>query len=268
MVHNTPFFICLFVILLAAGCTDTAQNTSIPTTVQTPGTPQVTLATIIPDTTSRAVPPPESSPTPRDSPTAIPSEDPNSITYARFAGEHFSLSYPAPWRSENWSQAYEESGFTYGGEIRADSSVLTEEVQSFSSSDRKISFTIRTINTTGSGFQNNGRVMLQESGDISYTDIPAYIIKRADVDGGDPDKTVTISSFEPVYQKFGPLKSFRLEYGVVNGTGRYERQGIMYLIPGHRISGILVFSSPPEKFDGWRQAAEYMFNTVSVDSFF
>jgi hypothetical protein len=273
MGNNVLFSFFLVVIVLAAGCTGAMQNTPTPPMLQTAGTPQVTLTmvtpvTVLPETTSRALPPPESSPTPRASPATTPSEDPVAMTYAGFAGEHFSLSYPASWQSANWSHECETCNSTNGGEVRTNSSVLTEKVQTFSSPDRTLSFTIRTIDTTERGFPNNERVMLQEGSDISYADTPAYILKRADVTGDDPEKTATISSFEPVYQRFGPLKAFRLEYGVVNATGLYERQGIIYLIPGHRISGMLVFSSPPEKFDAWRQAAEYMVNTVTVDSFF
>ena len=261
MERHSICLVCLVTVILAAGCTGTKENPPVTT---------VPSATILPVTTPAVPPETIHPPTPAPAPaaTAVLPENPDTLTYAKFTGNHFSLEYPAGWHITDRSLPFDETAFINGGYIPADSSVLKREVLAFSGADRAISFTVTTVDTTGTSFQNNGKVLLQESGVISYGDIPSYMIRGANLTGGDPNKTVPVSSFGTGPQRFAPLRSYFLEYNLRNGTTLYESHGVMYLIPGHHISGFFVFAAPPEQFDAWRKVADRMTNSLSVDSYF
>ena len=257
---------CLCLLLLAAGCTGPKEQPPATTTTIPPVTLlPVTTPAVLPETTLPLSAAPARTTT---TTTAIPAENPDTFTYTTFTGNHFSIDYPVGWHMTNQSLPFDEKDLTHGGYIPADSSILMERVQTFSGADRAISFTVTTVDTTDSAYQNNGGVLLQDSGVVNYGDISAYMVQGANLTGGDPTKTVSVSSFEPVPQKFATLKSYLIEYNIWNRTTVHDSHGIMYLIPGHHISGFFVFSAPPEKFDAWRKVADRMTNSISVDSFF
>jgi hypothetical protein len=254
---------CLCLLLLAAGCTGPKEKAPVTTTVPP--------ATVLPVTTQAALPettlPPTLTPA-RTATTLILAGNPDTFTYTTFTGNHYRIDYPSVWQVSNHTLPFDETDLAPGGYIPADSSILMEHVQSFSGADRAIAFTVTTVDTTDSAYQNNGRVLLQDSGVINYGDISAYMIRGANLTGGDPSKTVSVTSFAPVPQKFDSLRSYFLEYDLWSGTTVHASHGIMYLVPGHHVSGFFVFSAPPEKSDAWRTVAERMTNSITVDSFF
>jgi hypothetical protein len=255
---------CLCLILLAAGCTGPKEKPPVRTTTILPVTLlPVTTPTTLPETTL-----PRSTAPARTTTTIIPGENPDTLTYTTFTGNHYRIDCPTGWHSVNRTLPFDETDLTPSGYLPADSSILTEQVQSFTGADKAISFTVTTVDTTDSAYQNNGRLLLQDSGVINYGDISTYMIRGANLTGGDPEKTVSVTSFEPVPQKFAALKSYFLEYDLWNGTTVHANHGIMYLIPGHHVSGFFVFSAPPEQFDAWRKVADRMTNSLNVDSFF
>jgi hypothetical protein len=270
--HGTIGVLVLVLALLScSGCTQPAKNTEqippatgvnstqVPVFLPSPALPGqggiITAEVTIPAMTTPAV----------QAPSPVPSAgNPATGAFVRYTGPAYSLDYPAAWGSNSTILPLRE----YRHSDPYDCSVtfaynLNEELRKYSAPDGSTLFYTGIVNTDRDIWPRS------LSGGIAYEDIFNAVLGNpescANLEG---NQAFTIAGISQVPLAGVSYTGVRVDFARINLTGFAVGKGTAYVVTGKDHRGVFTFYSTSPGSDTEANLAQYMFDSLRLDSGF
>ena len=263
--------VLVLVLLTCRGCTQPAKTTTqVPPDTGMNSTP---VPVFIPSTalpgqggivTARVTIVAVTSPAGQSTSPVPSAGNPATGAFVRYAGPEYSIDYPAAWKSNSTILPLRE----YHHLDPHDCSVtfaynLNEERRTYSAPDDSTLFYTGIVNTDRDIWPRS------LSGGISYEDIFNAVLGNpescANLEGND---AFTIAGISQVPLDGVSYTGVRVDFARINLTGFAVGRGTSYIVTGKNYRGVFTFYSTSPDTGAQANLAQYMFDSLRLDSGF